>query len=284
MKRLSLFKTLAGVAPAALALLAPTPLRAETPEPVGRITPPAGWSVDVGRSTALERSTADEPHFGGVTVHVSAQHLYAPGGGGLLLVTEIATAEMPGDAPAAAAAELQGVAGGIEALGGSAKVTEWKVAGDAAKRVTEGRLIWTDDSLGTTTTARTLVFAARGHLVRIEAACIIAADHAALRAPCEAALATLEPLAPVAERVELVVPTVAAPATPSEVPAIPRAELSTAGPTIGELEGEMPVIMTVDPPKKKSTDRRPIYVGAGLLVLAGVYLWNRRKKEQLADE
>jgi hypothetical protein len=276
---------------ASVALLAPALARAEepadVPEPVGRLTPPAGWRIDVGRSRGLERATDAVDHFGGAPVHVSAQHLYGPAPGGLLLVTEIATTMMPSDAAGAAAIELHGVKSGVEALGPSVKIATWQIRGDAASRVTEARLTWSDDSLGTTTIARTLFFAARGHLVRIEAACIIAADAGALRPPCEAAMATLEPLAPIAERVELVVPAVPPPAPTGSVdvaPPMPRGELSSGGPAMGEREGAMPVIMTVDPPKQQTEDRRPLYVGAGLLVLAAAYLWNRRKKQAEVTE
>lgn len=272
-----------------LALLAPALAhaeQAEVPEPVGRLTPPPGWRVDEGRSRGLERATAAEEHFGGVPVHVSAQHLFGPSPGGLLLVTEIATATMPADPAGAAATELHGVKSGAEALGDGVKITDWKITGDAAARVTEAKLTWSDDSLGTTTVARTLVFAARGHLVRIEAACIIAADAGALRAPCEAALATLEPLAPVAERAELVIPAAPPPAlAPADVPPMPRGELTKGGPSMGERDGAMPVVIKVTPPPSGAKkDRRPLYVGAGLLVIAAVYFWNRKKKQAGSPE
>lgn len=251
------------------------------PEPVGKLTPPPAWEADIGRSRGLELAAGREDHFGGVPVHVSAQHLRAPQPGGILLTQEIATVSLPADPAAAASAELHGLRSGVDSLGDTAKVVRWDVKADATAKVTEGLLEWNDSSLGTTTISRTLVFRTGEHLVRLTAECIIAADAGALRGPCESALATLAPLAAVSARDALEVsktPPVAA----AEPPPRPDGEIAKgSGPSISEREGEMPVTIVVDTPKKK-TDRRPFYVFGGLIVILAVYFLNRRSRERLA--
>ncbi|HUQ05049.1 MAG TPA: hypothetical protein VM261_21250 [Kofleriaceae bacterium] len=247
------------------------------PEPVGKLTPPPGWEADVGRSKGLELAAGNEDHFGAVPVHVSAQHLRAPQPGGILLTTEIATVALPANLTGAASMEMHGLRAGLDSLGETVKVARWEIRADAAQKLTEGRLEWSDSSLGTTTVSRTLVFKTGDHLVRLSADCIIAADAGALRGPCEAALATLAPIAPVSAR-ELV-----------EVSATPPLALAatdvakSSGPTIRELDGEMPVTIVVDKPKAKP-DRRPYYVFGGLAVILAVFLLNRRNRQRLEEK
>jgi hypothetical protein len=252
------------------------------PEPVGKLTPPAGWQADQGRSKGLELAVGREDHFGGVEVHVSAQHLRAPQPGGILLTQEIATVSLPADPASAATTEMHGVHAGVMALGDTVKIARWEIVPDAAARVTEGRLEWSDASLGTTTISRSLVFQTGEHLVRLTAECIIAADAGALRAPCEAALATLAPLADVGKRVAVAVsdrpPVVADIAPPRPEGELPR----NSGPQIREREGEMPVTILVDKPAKKA-DRRPYYVFGGLVIILAAYLLNRRSRQRLDE-
>lgn len=251
---------------------------APVPEPVGKLTPPAGWNVDVGRSAAQELATSSEDHFGGVPVHVSAQHLYAPSPGGILVVTEVATKTLPEDAAAAASSELHGIRDSLGALGDTVVVARWDVKPDEAERVTEGKLEWSDASLGSITLGRTLVFQSGGHLIRLNAECILATDAPALRGPCEAALATLAPLAPVSARDALVVAGKAPTPPPAAMP--PSGDLEPhTGPVMRERDAAVPVTIVIDQPKQK-TDRRPYYVGGGLILIAAVYVMNRRGRQR----
>lgn len=254
-------------------------------EPVGKLTPPPGWSADIGQSRGLELAVGREDHFGGVEVHVSAQHLRAPQPGGILLTTEIATATLPSDPGLAASAEMHGLRSGLESLGDTVKVVRWDIKPDAAAKVTEGLLEWSDASLGTTTISRTLMFQTGGHLVRLTAECIIAADAGGLRGPCEAALSSLAPLAPVTARDALQVSAVPpAPVLPDVAPPRPEGPIPrSTGPTISEREGEMPVTIVVDKPKQKA-DRRPYYVFGGLAVIVAIFLLNRRARQRLEAE
>ena len=281
---------LSAVVAVSLSLLVPALVRADEiaepppPEPVGKLTPPQGWEADVGRSRGLEMAVAREDHFGGVPIHVSAQHLRAPQPGGILLTQEVATVSLPSNTAEAAAVELHGVRGGLDGLGDTVKVARWDVRPIPAEKVAEGKLEWSDASLGTTTISRTLVFQTGGHLVRLTAECIIAEDAGALRGPCESALSTLAPLAPVSARdaldVSMTAPVVAAAAEPPR----PEGEIpKSTGPSIGERDESLPVTIVVDSPKKKK-DRRPFYVAGGLLVIAGVYLLNRRAKQRLDEK
>jgi hypothetical protein len=269
-----------------LGLLVPALVRADEiaepppPEPVGKLTPPPGWEADVGRSRGLEMAVAREDHFGGVPIHVSAQHLRAPQPGGILLTQEIATTSLPANPAEAASLELHGVRGGLDGLGDTVKVARWDVRPIPAEKVTEGKLEWSDASLGTTTISRTLVFQSGGHLVRLTAECIIAEDAGALRGPCESALSTLAPLAPVSARDALDVsttpPVVAAAEPPRPEGDIPK----SSGPSIGERDEALPVTIVVDTPKQKK-DRRPYYVGGGLVVILAAYMLNRRNRQRI---
>jgi len=279
------------VAVAGLALLAaPALVGAQNlvPDPVGKLTPPAGWTTDAGRSAGLEKTVGGEEHFGGARVHVSAQYLHAPRPGGILFVTEVVTEGVPPDPGAAATRELHAARAGADAMTGGAQVVRWDVEPAAGGNVAEARLEWKDASLGTTTISRTLVFQLDAGLVRLAAECIIADDAAALRAPCEQALDTLAPLAPASARKPLTVlaqaPAVAAPvgsdAEPAAAP-VTGGPPAPAAPTLRAHEGELPTTLVVSSPKKK-TDRRPLYVLAGLVVIALAYWWNRREKARLA--
>jgi hypothetical protein len=275
---------LAAVSFSLLGFLAPALARADEepppPEPVGKLTPPPGWEADIGRSRGLEEAVAREDHFGGVPIHVSAQHLRAPQPGGILLTQEIATATLPSNAAEAASVEIHAVRSNLDGLGDTVKVARWDVRPNPAEKVAEGMLEWSDASLGTTTISRTLVFQTGGHLVRLTAECIIAADAGALRAPCESALSTLAPLAPVSARDALEVSTTP-PVVAAAEPPRPEGEIpKSSGPSIGERDASLPVTIVVDAPKKKK-DRRPFYVGGGLIVIVAAYMLNRRNRQRI---
>ncbi len=263
--------------------LVPAAVAAQELDPVGTVTPPPGWTIDQGRSAGLEKIVAMEDHFGAVPVHVSAQHLRAPTPGAILVTSQVMTDTLPPEPGAAATAELHQVRAGIESMGATAKVVRWDVATDAGARTTEGRLEWHDPSLGTTALSRTIVFqlrAPRAALVRLSAECILADDAGAHRTACEAALASLAPRGPVADR-ELLAVSAAAPAAilPGHADGPPAA---APPPAMRAHDGRpIPTTVVVTAPKQ-APDRRPYYMMAGIAVIALVYWWNKREKARLA--
>jgi hypothetical protein len=42
--------------------------------------------------------------------------------------------------------------------------------------------------------------------------------------------------------------------------------------------------IVVAPPPRKQTDRRPLYLGLGLVVIAALFFYNRRRRDRIAQE
>lgn len=271
---------------AGLALLIAAPVGAEPLDQIVTFDHPAGWSLDVGRSEGLKRTVGADEHFGGVEVEVEAMHLHAPTPGGILAVHSVRSRALPRDPDAAASQEVQGVRAGVDAIG-TARITGWEIATDPAARVVTGRLEWRDDSLGTTTLSRTLLFRTATAVTRATLDCIIADSAPALRRPCEAALATLAPRGPVADRVPLSISTTPpSEAAGSTAPAVELAIPPPAAPPPSLRAhdgGPLPTTIMVTPPAR-APDRRPYYVGAGLALIAAAYWWNRREKSRLPTD
>jgi hypothetical protein len=54
-------------------------------------------------------------------------------------------------------------------------------------------------------------------------------------------------------------------------------------PTMSDMpRGTLPPIEVAPPPP--TPDRRPVFVGAGIVLLAGLFWWNQRRRARLAEE
>ena len=60
-------------------------------------------------------------------------------------------------------------------------------------------------------------------------------------------------------------------------------EAPTTAPLLddGRRPGFAPIAI---PPSERETDRRPMYIGAGLIALAVTFWWNRRRRERFDRE
>ena len=159
--------------------------------------------------------------------------------------------------------------GGREETKGIRNTREIGVSGDAiadhVDKALDGNVTWKD---GDVNGATRMVIAATGdRIVAVKGECYYGNDAAAKDvASCVQALGTLDVGIAVADRVGLTVPAAPAPVAPS---------LSTPGLT-GEHVTMPPMTVKQETP---GPDRRPVYAGAGLIVIAAIFWWNRRRRQ-----
>ena len=219
------------------------------------VQPPAGWTG--GANAELVQQTGGEGHFGGVHGVVEAERWDPPKPGVVLYATRVAATTSARDA--AAAAEIDQLHRKNEA--------GWHVA--TADKATEVMLTWKDS--GVHGDVRMLVTGSGDAVIVATKGECVAADDAPKDEldACKAALATLDPAIAVNNRAEI---GRSPPATPAPAPT----------PTMSD-GSKMP-----PPPETKQeaapADRRPLYVGAGVILLATAYFWNRRRRERFERE
>lgn len=261
----------------------PQPGREPPPSTV-TVAPPPGWNLDAGRTAGQAKSLRRQSHLGGEARAAAAFYVSSPPGA-VLIVSELVAEPAPSDVVGAARAELAAVRGVVEAVGGT--LGAWRFQGGDPS-LPEARLEWTDASLGTTSITRALVFRTADLLTVVTGECVVAGDAAAMRAPCEAALAALAPVAAL-QRLEVgmgtddpakvaATPTAAAEGEPAPAPG--TGSSGPPAPTMREGGPALPATIMVKPPAAQR-DMRPVWLLAGLAVLAGVFLWNRRQRQQL---
>ena len=211
------------------------------------ISVPAGFQGGANRE--LVEQTGKIGHFGGVHGVIEAERYDAPSPGVVLYVTRVsANVSVPNDA---AAAEL-------------ATFPHGSLDPVAKDKALDGNVTWKD---GDVNGATRMVIAATGdRIVAVKGECYYGNDASAKDvASCVQALGTLDVGIAVADRVALTVPAAPAPIAPS---------LSTPGLT--DQHVTMPP-MTVKQ-ETPGPDRRPVYAGAGLIVIAAIFWWNRRRR------
>ncbi len=151
---------------------------------------------------------------------------------------------------------------------------------DSAQKQIEATQQWENGEAGFETHARLLIVADADHLISITGECLMkVSTPAPARDACAAALATLDPELAADKRVALAL------APEGTEPAAPPAGsgLVGNGPATMSDGGRTPLPPMIVPgaEAKRTVDRRPVYVGAGIVVLAGLFWWNRRRRERL---
>jgi hypothetical protein len=285
-------------ATAALVALA-SPARAqpgasEPPPSTVVVKAPAGWALD-GALTARQAKTLRASKHPGGDFRAAAAFHRSPEPGGAFIVSELVAEPAPADPVAAARAELAAVKSVVAATGGT--LVTWEFRG-GEPTLPEARLEWKDPSVGTTSITRALAFRSAGSLVIVTGECVLAGDaEAALRAPCEAALAALAPVGSLARLDVGLGATDPATATAIDQPdtvdddggATDAAGSGSGGaaaaggraaPSMRAGGPDLPVTVYVKPPASKP-DRRPLMLIGGVMVLALVFLWNRRQRARL---
>ena len=231
------------------------------------ITPPPGWTLDPSLATPPAAT-----RFGGATTKVSVYAYRAPSPGAVLYVNR-AEAEVPAaERDKLATVELDEPRAALRRQGANAKAEQDAQRFDAAAKQLEANVSWRDATIGVADTSRVLVAGDDKRLVVVTGQCVLAREAPAevVRA-CEAALATLDAEVPAASRVPLAIQQ-----TIVEPPPKPVADVLDDG-------GSAPIIR-VDAPPEPQPDRRPVYMGMGLIVLAAIFWWNRKRREKFERE
>jgi hypothetical protein len=269
---------LATMGRAAQAFADPTPL----------VTEPAGWHADPEQATALARRFAATAHVGDATAQTAAEAYVADRPGVALFVTR-ATATFPGQ-PAQAARvtraaldELRGSSRRAALTGSTVEERDWQERVEADARQVTATLIWNDTTSHTVEIARVVVASDGKRIVAVTGECL-ASDTAdpALVAACRASLATLDPGVASDRRVALALAPAATATATGEVPAPPP--LPPRAPARLDDGSKItlpPIPVPVDRPR---ADRRPVLVGAGVIVLALLFWWNRRQRDLFEHE
>jgi len=238
------------------------------------VVPPAGWKVDTDKATAQAARIGKLPHFAGAPTEFSASVLVPPSPGVVLYVTRLSTKQ---NSPAALRAALDDFELPTREPGVQ--------VGNATKRVDEANklvvaTIGVRDKGAQLATQSALVAAADAqHLVVVTADCISNDEaDAKLVEACRTALTTLDPDVKTADRVAIALPPAA-----DQLPSIDHGSSApgteTASPPSKMGDGSRMVMPPMVVPQDSQTDRRPIYIGAGLVILAAVFWWNRRRRE-----
>jgi hypothetical protein len=225
--------------------------------------------------------------FENVRTDAQVWSLRPPGGGGALIASRLLVG-VAGEGKEYIRARLEELRRTPEIVAGNdptAKVrtVAWRENVDDKQRIVDAHLEWAQDDHGTLSIVRAVWIRPTDPPETIEeyrVECVIATEQvAALRKPCEDAMASLVPRAP-AERQAIAVAALAAPepepADDNEVDA-PGASMRETPTTIG------PVLAT-KPAREEARDMRPFYVGGFLLLVVALLWWNRKKRAELDAE
>jgi len=232
-----------------------------------RITAPAGWQAKPEQAAEHEAKQRRLSHFGGAPNDATVA-VYAPAEPGIVLyvTTIVALADAaPGVRAEVTDHKLPATAAGVEVKDSSERV-------DVVRREVESKLAVHDKAAQLVTVSRMVIAGDAKKVVGVTGDCIARddIDRKVLDA-CSGALATLDPQIALADRVAL---SLAAPPAGSAA--------STGSPSLSPRldDGSRVQMPPIVVPQDSQTDRRPIYIGAGLVVLALVFWWNRQRREK----
>ena len=237
------------------------------------VVPPTGWKGGV--DDALVHQTGALPHFGGVHGIVEAES-YKPDKPGVVLdVVRVAATTSAHDAAARAELDL------LHPVPTSGeRETDWHEAFDPATKLAEARMAMHDPSGQIGSTVRAVVAATKDRVVIAKGECLAADDaDPQLVKQCKAALETLETGVEPGERVEISLE----PGAGSGSSTSTSTSTSTTAGTMG-VGAHVPLAPIPVPQGEPRTDLRPVFVGAGLILLALVFWWNRRRRARLEAE
>ena len=232
-----------------------------SPTPI--ITPPAGWATDPEQAAAIMSHTTGAAR--------PAVEVYVPRQPGVALIASRFSAPASPAAARSAIDDMYGAADRAKIISTNVSVLERADHYDADKK----QVVATQSVKADTTTISRLVIAMdASHATAALGECVIRDDAPALLVEaCKTALVSLDP--DIANRVAIALPAstaVVLEAPAAHAPAPPAATMSDGS--------RVPMPPIVVPADKPTSDRRPVYVGAGLVVLAAIFWWNRRQRER----
>lgn len=264
---------------AVASLCAAAPAAAGEREAAGAlVSAPASWRSDPEKATALAQRFAATSHFGGVAA-VTAAEAYVADRPGIALFATRATASVTDPAQGARLAraaldELRASSVRTALAGGAAQEQSWHEQVETGSRQVVATLMWSDPTSRTLETARIVIASDGTRIAAVTGECLAndAADPALVTA-CHRALATLDPGVPAASRIVV---------TPAPDGAPQNAAASSRPRAPARLDAGPRVVYppTSIPQPPRAADRRPVYVGAGLIALALVFWWNRRQRDR----
>lgn len=244
----------------------------------GTLTKPDGWAAN--DSKELADGAGSLTHFG---VHdvpgtkIAAMQITPPdpNAGVTLFATRI---EMNvANDPAAVRAEIDTFHGAAQRaqLAGSKIVEQgWTEHVDDAAKQVEATLGFHDTTNNVSVTSRIVIVATGDALIAVSGECMARDDaDAKSLALCRIALASLDPGG---SRVAIALAPTGTPAPPDSHP---------TGPTISDGT-HLPIApMMIHPETRPDVDRRPMFIGAGIVLLAGLLWWNlKRRAREDEDE
>ncbi len=238
-------------------------------------TPPAGW-VESKEHAALVRQGIDDAIPGPADIRVYSYSAPTRGAGQMIFSvvgTPAGDEQAAADYVRARVDELHGTAQVMANEGGKVRELGWQEATDPEGRVVDAMLEWAHEDNATHNVVRAAWLKVTGQpdiVLEIRAECVLAAEAVdALRPACADALASM--LLPEASKRLPLIPTVTK-TTAEPPPSMTATPPGTAAPARPLVE-----------PSKKN-DWRPFYVIGALIVLASVFLWNRKRREEYDAE
>jgi len=243
------------------------------------VAPPPGWTGS--DSTDLGARANEAGHFGGQAgkkVIAAAELKPARADAGVsLFVTRVAMTVA--NDPAAVRAEVDqfhGASNRAQLSGSTIAEQGWQEKVDDVGKQVEATLAYKDPANHVAITSRLLIIATAEQLISVTGECIARddADAPSLIA-CKAALATLDPGAVARTAITL---------APTGTPPPTREEIRSTGPSMSD-GSHIPIPpMVIQPEGQPAVDRRPVFIGAGIVLLAGAFWWNMKRRAKREDE
>ena len=281
------------VAHAALAAVALAAGGAAIAAPGSLVTAPAGWRPDPEQEAELARRFAAVQHFGGLAATTAAE-VHVPARSSVALCVTRATAVLPDAAAAPRAAraaldELRATTRRASLTGAAAEEQAWQERALPDARQVTAILHWREPASHTVGNARIVVVSDGRRIAAVTGECLTGdgGDLGAASA-CIQQLASLDPGIARNDRIELA-PAAAAggaavqpPAAAAEPPATIAPAPDSQQPAPPRLSDGARIVLPpmVIPQDRPAPDRRPAYIGLGLIALAAVFWWNRRRRDR----
>jgi hypothetical protein len=242
----------------------------------GALKPPAGWTADPALAASVANQASRAPHFGGLKAVATAEAFRAPDKSGALYVTRIAaTVTEAAQRDAAASTELDE----LTAVLARQHTTPETYREEPSDTALKAFVVY--GSAGVTTWSQMIVAGDAQQLVAVIGECVFNAEapKPAIEA-CTKSLAELEAGIDLGARVPL--------KRLVNQPPAPVAPPPGAGSQSTSLvEGGVPMLPPRQIPadrQRTEPDRRPIYVGAGLVAFAALFWWNRKRRDKFERE
>jgi len=248
------------------------------------VKPPVGWGIDQEMADALATRAGAVPHFGDQKVIAIARVFRAPGQPVSLFVTRV-EANITAARDIAATAELEEVRGPVRRAGMKPDSESRKA--DVVTKQLEGAVAWRDVSLGIVTSSRIVIAADAQRVVAVLGECVSPIESDATKllvTTCNLALATLETDIAPASRVPLAIVDVTKGVDPQAAVAAGSGRSNPFEAPRLDATGPRPAMPPMSVPPDRETDRRPIYIGGGIVVLALLFWWNRKRRDRFERE